>query len=105
MLVTQANRFHCLYLQSKATKKHVRDELLAGGGTTSGGESGGSPITVMQMKGATIGADQEKVEIETQTEKPGNEDKETGITQEEMNEMSEKECRETQVYVFNHYFS
>ena len=42
-------------------------------------------------------ADKGRVEIETQTEKPGNEDKETGITQEELHELSEKECRETQV--------
>ena len=40
------------------------------------------------------------VEIETQTEKPENEDKETGITNEELNEMAEKECRETQVTFF-----
>ena len=40
---------------------------------------------------------QGRVEIETQTEKPGNEDKETGITQEELHELAEKECRETQV--------
>ena len=41
--------------------------------------------------------DKARVEIETQTEKPGNEDKETGITQEELHELAEKECRETQV--------
>ena len=85
---------------SGSPKKHITGELLAGGGTTSGGESGGSPITVLQMQMGdelTKGVDQGKVEIETQTEKPGNEDKETGMTQDELNEMAGKECRETQV--------
>jgi hypothetical protein len=79
----------------------LKDELKAGG-TTSGGESGGSPITVLHMqmedeKQKSKG--QEKIEIETQTEQPENEDKETGITKEELIEMAETESRETQVII------
>ena len=68
------------------------DELQMGG-TTSGGESGGSPITVLRMQMQ----DEVKKETETQTEKQAIEDKETTITAEELNEMAGRECRETQV--------
>ena len=75
------------------------DDLHAGG-TTSGGESGGSPITVlrMQMEDGKPGGEQ-MVPISTQTEQPTNEDKETMMTHEEVdeNERTNTECRETQV--------
>ena len=86
---------------SKAESLHFKEELKAGG-TTSGGESGGSPITVlhMQMEDEKLKSKgQDKMEIETQTEHPENEDKETGITQEELIEMADTECRETQVII------
>ena len=76
------------------------DSLYAGG-TTSGGESGGSPITVLRMKmeDGVERADGEMVPISTQTEQPVNEDKETMMTREEVeeNEATNTECRETQV--------
>ena len=86
---------------ARAESLHLKEELKAGG-TTSGGESGGSPITVlhMQMGDEKLKSKgQEKIEIETQTEQPENEDKETGITQEELFVMAETECRETQVII------
>ena len=77
-------------------------EDLHAGGTTSGGESGGSPITVLRMQmedGKPGTAQMGMVPTSTQTEQPTNEDKETMMTREEVdiNEMTNTECRETQV--------
>ena len=78
--------------KDRTESMQLGDELQMGG-TTSGGESGGSPITVLRMQMQ----DEVKKETETQTEKQAIEDKETTITAEELNEMAGKECRETQV--------
>ena len=86
--------------KDRTESMQLGDELQMGG-TTSGGESGGSPITVLRMQMQ----DEVKKETETQTEKQAIEDKETTITAEELNEMAGKECRETQVtHILNKRF-
>ena len=76
------------------------------GATTSGGESGGSPTTVLHMQmgdgytGDTRSLKREgMIPTSTQTDKPTSDDKETMMTQDEVEKMetTETECRETQV--------
>ena len=73
----------------------------------SGAESGGSPVTVLHVEmedgsatdDGSIKQGEAGIEISTQTERPSIDDKETMMTNEEVEGMAttETECRETQV--------